>query len=111
MVERVAQAYAGVVGMVSKRSIIVTLVGLNLFLLSLLLTMVLSLPSARAQGSRRGGSLACVSAKPPGWDYDVVFTLDVGAKQLYAVYPRDALAKQLAHTKPRDLLADFVRNR
>jgi hypothetical protein len=95
--------------MLGKRSLIVILVGLNLFLLALLLVGTYSLPAAYAQGGARPGDFACVTAKSAGQSYEVLYVLDVPTDKLYAFYPASGAANQLTAAPPRDLAADFSR--
>ena len=95
--------------MFTKRSMIVMLVGLNLFLLAVLLFGSYSLPAAYAQVGARPGDFACVTAKVAGQTYDVLYVLDVPSRKLYAFYPTGGHTNQLAATQPRDLAKDFDR--
>ena len=63
--------------MLSKRSLVVILVGVNLLLLGLLLFGSFSLPSVFAQMSARPGDFACVTAKVAGHSYHTLFVVDV----------------------------------
>ena len=94
----------------TKRSAIVALVGLNLLLLAGLLLTSHSPPNAYAQTARRAGGFACVTAKVAGQTYDVLYTLDLTARKLYAFYPTAGRRSQLVAAPPRDLLTDFGRD-
>lgn len=65
--------------MLTKRSTIVLLVGLNLFLLAALLIGSYSLPAARAQSSAQASDFVCVTADAAGQEYDVLYVLDLPA--------------------------------
>ena len=93
--------------MFGKRSILVILVGLNLFLLAVLVLGGYSLPPAYGQGGARAGDFACVTAKAAGQSYEVLYVLDVPAHKLYAFYPTSGHTSQLVATTPRDLAKDF----
>ncbi len=93
--------------MLTKRFVIVILVGLNLLLLAALLIGSYSLPAAYAQGSTRAGDFACVTAKASGQTYDVLYVLDLPARKLYAFYPTQS--RRLTTATPRDLSKDFGR--
>ena len=95
--------------MLTKRSAIVLLVGLNLFLLAALVIGSYSLPAARAQSGARAGDFVCVTADAAGQEYDVLYVLDLPARKLYAFYPTSARANQLVAAAPRDLERDFGR--
>lgn len=94
--------------MLSKRSWMVILTGVNLFLLALL-SLASYKPStalAQTRGARPGDFL-CVTAKAQGQAFDVVYVLDRPAQKLHAFYPTGVLKKQHAHGGFRDLKADF----
>lgn len=89
--------------MLNKRSLIVLLTGLNLFLLAAMLFQTLGLPKAYAQPG--GGGMACVTAKAAGQSFDVVYVLE--GNNLHAFYPANFQTKKHAHAFTRDLTADF----
>jgi hypothetical protein len=91
----------------TKRSLIVLLVGVNLFLLALLLIGSYSVPAAYAQSGGRAGDFSMVTSKVAGQSYDVVFILDRPARRLHALYPTSARQVQLAPAQSRDLVQDF----
>ncbi|MBU0718707.1 MAG: hypothetical protein KJ749_10700 [Planctomycetes bacterium] len=97
--------------MYKKRSLVVALLGLNLLLLLVLLSAAYSLPAAYAGGGAKAGDFACVTAKPPGQNYDVLYLLDQSNDKLHAFYPARAGGKKYgyAYGKYRDLIADFGR--
>ena len=91
----------------SKRSLITMLVAANLCLLAALLSVFTTLPASYAQGGGRGADYLCVTAKPAGQGYDVLYLLDPTAQQLHAFYPGLPQSKQLSRAEPRDLKKDF----
>lgn len=93
--------------MFTRHSLIVLLVGLNLFLLALLLIGSYSLPSAYAQSGGRAGDFALVTAKVAGQSYDVVFILDRPSRKLHALYPGGGQKGRLTPAQFRDLVKDF----
>ncbi len=96
--------------MLTKRSLIALLAGVNLLLLAVLLGGSYSLPAAYAYQSRgRPGDFACVTAKAQGRSYDVLWVLDVPERRLHAYYPESPQTKQYVPVVPRNLKADFGR--
>lgn len=90
-----------------KRSLITALIVANLCLLMALLSVFLTLPTTYAQGGGRGVDYLCVTAKPAGQSYDVLYVLDPAAQQLHAFYPGSPQNKQLLRAESRDLKIDF----
>ena len=93
--------------MVSKRSWIVILVGVNLLLLALLVIGSYSLPKAFAQSGGRAGDFVCVTAKTSGQNFDVVYILDRPAGRLHAFYSDNPQSRKYVHAQFRDLKKDF----
>lgn len=94
--------------MLSRRSMLLGLAGLNVLLVVALLAGALSSPSAFAQSpGGRPGDFICVTAKTAGQTYDAVFLLDVPARKLHAMYPANVQQKQLSYAQFRDLDKDF----
>ena len=93
--------------MLTKRTLVVLLVVANLILGAALLTSTTSLPPAFAQAGLRSGEFLCVTAKPSGQSYDVLYVLDVPSRQLHAFYPGLPQSKNLTQAQPRDLSKDF----
>jgi len=91
-----------------KRLTIVALVGVNIALFAALLFQTLSLPRAIAQAGAPRGGFVTVTAKPAGRSYEVLYLLDVSARQLHALYPSVQLRNQLVAVAPRDLAKDFA---
>jgi len=90
-----------------KRPLLSVLIVLNVCLLAALLSVCFRLPGAYAQAGARGADYLCVTAKPAGQSYDVLYMLDPAAHKLHAFYPGLPQSKQLSHAEPRDLKADF----
>ena len=94
--------------MLTKRSVIVLLVGLNVALLTVLVFGSYALPAALGQtGGGSAGDFVCVTANVAGQSYDVLYVLDVPNHKLHAFYPPSVQTKQLSYGKYRDLRADF----
>lgn len=93
--------------MLTKRSWIVLLGGLNVVLGGLLVAGLVSLPQAHAQGGARPGDLITVTANAGNRNYDVLFMLDVPARKLHAFYPANPQQRTIEHAPPRDLAVDF----
>lgn len=94
-------------GTATKRAAITALIVANVCLAAALLSACFSLPVARAQPGGRGGEYVCVTAKPAGQTYDVLYVLDPAAHRLHAFYPGLPQSKQLSRAEPRDLKKDF----
>ena len=92
--------------MFRKRSLIVFLIGVNLFLLALLIVGSHAPPSAFAQQGGRAGDFSLVTAKAAGQSYDVVYVLDRPGRKLHAFYPK-TLQGQFDWAGFRDLDKDF----
>ena len=90
-----------------KRSLITSLIVANLCLLAALISVFFTLPITYAQGGGRGGDYLCVTAKPAGQSYDVLYVLEPTTQQLHAFYPGSPQSKQLSHAESRDLKKDF----
>lgn len=95
--------------MLTKRSWIVLLAGLNGLLGVLLVAGLIRLPKASAQINARPGDFVTVTAKPASRVYDVLYLLDVPARKLHAFHPEDRQSRTLVHVPPRDLALDFGR--
>jgi hypothetical protein len=91
----------------TKRFAITALIVANLCLVAALLSACFALPATYAQGGGRGGEYVCVTAKPAGQTYDVLYVLDPAAHKLHAFYPGLPQSKQLSRAEPRDLKKDF----
>jgi len=90
-----------------KRLVLVLLGGLNVVLILAMLSFQNALPTARAQAGGRAGGYVCVTAKPSGQAYDVLFVLDTASDKLHAFYPSQPPSKQMLRSEPRDLHKDF----
>lgn len=91
----------------SKRTMIVGLLGLNLLLFLALVLGSYHLPAAYAQTGARAGDFACVTAKAAGQSFDVVYVLDRSEKKLHAFAPTNIQTKKHKQVAVRDLKADF----
>lgn len=92
-----------------RRTLLALLIGLNAVLGASLLLEMTSLPMARAQVGSLRGDFACVTAKPLGQSYDVVYLLDVRERKLHALYPSRGRRLNYVQAPPRDVAADFGR--
>lgn len=90
----------------SRSSIITALVGLNLFLLAILLIGSYSLPKAEAQSGGRAGDFVTVTALAAGQAYDVLYVVDVPKRKMYGFIPEPNSLDFVAFT---DLKEDFKR--
>ncbi len=93
--------------MLKKRSVIALLVGVNLFLLGLLIVGSYSLPAAFAQGQGAPGDFISVVATPSSQSYDVVYLLDTRRERLHALYPSNLQRRAYGYGGSVDLKADF----
>jgi hypothetical protein len=73
--------------MLSKRSLLVLLVGANLLLAGLLIMEAYPMPRAEAAGPGQPGSFVCVTANAPGQSYDALFVFDDQTNSLHVLYP------------------------
>lgn len=95
--------------MLTRRSWIVLLAGVNLFLLGVLLAGSYSPTTAFGQTKARPGDFAMVTAKAQGWSYDVVYVVDKANRRLHAYYPTNPQLNNYAYGGSRDLAQDFGR--
>ncbi len=91
--------------MLSKRSLLVAMVGLNLFLLAVLLIGSYSLPAANAQARGGSASFVCVTAHAPGQAYEVFYLADLSERKLHSFFP--TANHRLTHTGFVDLEREF----
>ena len=92
--------------MPSKRSIIVALVGLNLFLLAAMVLSTYSLPAAYAQRMGAGINYISVTCEAD-LDSDVFYLVDLASRRLHAFIPARTLDGKLQYVGSRDLARDF----
>ena len=90
-----------------KRAGIALLLVVNFALLLALLTFHNSLPTAAAQAGARGSEYICVTAKPSGQAYDVLFVLDPASHKLHGFYPSPPPGTKMLKSEPRDVRKDF----
>ena len=95
--------------MLTKRSLVVLLIGVNLLLAAVLVIGSYSLPAAYAQTTARPGDFICVTAKTQAQAYDVFYILDVPHRKLHALYPSNIQTRQHDYAGFRDLSMDFGR--
>jgi hypothetical protein len=94
----------------TRRTFVVLLAGLNLFLFTFLALSTYSPPQAFAQGLSRSGEYIMVSGRTIQSN-DAIYLLDLRTRQLHAfqsTFPRaggDPVRVSLVHT--RDLVRDF----
>ena len=94
--------------MPTKRSIIVALVGINLFLLGALVLSSHSLPVAYAQRAGHSNNYLSVTCQVDQ-GYDVFYIVDLETRQLHAFWPDRAAKGTLKYVGGRDLESDFSR--
>lgn len=91
----------------TKRGIIVLLVGLNLCLAAALIVSAWSPPAAFAQAAPLGQNYAVVAGEIRN-GVDALYILDLGQRRLHVFVPnRDQNNRQLFHIGYRDLQRDF----
>ena len=94
--------------MVSKRSIVVALAGVNLFLLVALIFGSYSLPKALAQRTGSSGNFLAITAKADT-DLDALFLIDLGDRRLHCFLPTRDRSGNIEPKGSRDLEQDFGR--
>ena len=96
--------------MPSKRSIIVALVGLNVFLLAALILSSYSPPAAYAQRVGGAWNYIAVSCEVDE-SYDAFYLVDLGARRLHAFMPSQKQDGNLEYVGSRSLESDFRKGR
>jgi len=94
--------------MISKRSIIVALIGLNLFLLIAVVSGSYSLPSAMAQRRGASGDYVAVTCRADP-NYDVLYIIDLAERALHCFVPDRDRSGHMTYAGVRNLVADFER--
>lgn len=94
--------------MLSKRSLIVGLVGVNLMLLAVLILGSFSPPAAYAQAPGRAGDFVMTSCMVHT-DYDVLFIIDRPGSMLHCFTPLPNQPGKLQYVASQNLLRDFNR--
>ncbi len=94
--------------MLSKRSIIVGLVGLNLFLLAAVILSSYELPTAYAQKMGAGGNFIAVTCEVDE-SYDVFYIVDLSNRRMHAIVPSRTPSGSPQVGATRDLERDFRR--
>jgi len=95
--------------MLTKRSLIVFLVGVNLLLFMVLVVGITSPPAAYAQTRGPAGSFLTATAAVEGQEYDVLYILDLATRRLHAFAPTNVQSKKPDYRGYRDLEKDFRR--
>ncbi|MCC7292125.1 MAG: hypothetical protein IT449_08715 [Phycisphaerales bacterium] len=94
--------------MLTRRSLVVALVGVNLLLALGLLLAADPLPTAYAQAGAGGGrGYLCATAAVSGQEFEMLYIADLQGRRLYALGPINAQTKALEFLGVRDLRADF----
>lgn len=93
----------------SKQSLIVFLVGVNLLLACALVLGGYTPPAAQAQTGGSVGNYVAATAAADGQQFEVLYVVDLGARKLHAFVPDNIMTKRLQHVDVRDLQADFRR--
>ncbi len=94
--------------MIPKRSIIVALVGLNLFLLAAIILGSYSPPAAYAQRAGASSNFIAITSQADT-DYDALYVLDLGERKLHCFLPARNRSGDVAYKGFRDLTRDFSR--
>ena len=94
--------------MVTKRSVIVGLVGLNLLLAAVLILS--AYPPQAAYAQRAGGSSEILAATCRiDNNYDALYLVDLGERKLHCFVPNRDQSGAIFYAGSRDLLKDFER--
>lgn len=96
--------------MLTKRTIIVALVGVNLFLLASLFFSSYRLPAAYAQRIGAGSNYIGVTCEADE-DYDLLYVLDLPQRKLHAFIPSRTLDGNIELVANRNLESDFRRGK
>ena len=96
--------------MVTKRTLLVVLVGLNLALVAALILSLDILPRAQANPGGRPGDFAACTVKVHE-DYDGLYVVDQAKRKLHLFVPSTKMDGTLTHLQTRDLDADFRRTK
>ena len=92
--------------MISKRAIVVALVGVNLFLLAVLLFSSVSPPAALAQTAGRQGDFIMTTCQVHQ-DFDALFVIDGPGGMLHCFVPAPNRSGTLVYVTTRNLANDF----
>lgn len=92
----------------NKRTLIVTLVGLNLALLGALILGSYSLPAAYAQRAGVASNFVAITARA-NTDYDALYMVDLGQRRLHCFVPNRDHSGNVQYIGSRDLKQDFSR--
>ncbi len=94
--------------MVTKRSIITGLVGLNLSLLAAMILGNYSPPAAKAQAVGASANFVAVTCQADV-NYDVLYVLELGRRTLHCFAPNRDQSGKVDFAGSRDLSDDFTR--
>ena len=94
--------------MISKRSLIVALIGLNLLFLAALVFTRYSPSAAYAQPIPTAGNYLSVTCEAVS-NYDVLYVVDLTERALHAFVPSRKLDGTIEYVGSRDLQKDFGR--
>ena len=94
--------------MVTKRSIITALVGLNLLLLAALVFSTYSPPAAFAQRRGAAADYVAVTCRADK-DYDALYIIDLTERNLHCFVPNRDRSGRTLYAGRRNLVADFQR--
>jgi len=94
--------------MLSRRSIVAGLVGVNLFLLGVLLFSTFPPAAAYAQATGRPGDFMAVSCQVHQ-NFDALYILDGPARLLHCFVPAQNSTGKLVYAQTRSLANDFRR--
>ncbi len=94
--------------MLTKRSIIVALAGLNLFLLAALVLQAAPPPAAMAQSAGRPGDFMITTCKYTD-QYNAMYIIDNPGRLLHCFAPAGKSGGQFVHAQTRSLVNDFRR--
>ncbi|MFH0981035.1 MAG: hypothetical protein V2A79_05800 [Planctomycetota bacterium] len=94
--------------MLSKRSLIVALVGLNLILAAVLIFSLDLVPAAYAQRGGRPGDFGVCTVKVHK-DWDTIYILDHQVRKLHCFIPAKSNDGKMTFVQTRDLESDIRR--
>ncbi len=89
----------------SKRAIVILLVGVNLLLATVLILVAGRLPEAAAQAAPLSNNFVMVSGSVLQ-NHDVLYVIDLANRDLH-IFEVDRSTKRIFHRDARDLLRDF----
>ena len=96
----------------SKQTLILALIGLNLFLAAAMVLCAYSPPAAYAQRAGASSGYLAVTARvdtQSGGGLDALFLLDLGSRKMHCFVPNRDQSGKVEYAGSRDLAADFQR--